>query len=74
MVEPGCSLLRFGRKPVKESTSMPTGKLAIDSINQLDRPVVVAYLMITACVFVGINLLVDLAYALLDPRARRASV
>ena len=50
-----------------------TGKLAIDSINQLDRPVVVAYLMITACVFVGINLVVDLAYALLDPRARRAS-
>ncbi len=51
-----------------------TGKLAIDSINQLDRPVVVAYLMITACLFVGINLLVDLTYALLDPRTRRASV
>lgn len=47
-----------------------TGKLAIDSINQLDRPVVVAYLMITALLFVAINLCVDLAYALLDPRAR----
>ena len=48
-----------------------TGKLAIDSINQLDRPVVVAYLMITALLFVVINLVVDLAYAALDPRARR---
>ena len=48
-----------------------TGKLAIDSINQLDRPVVVAYLMITALLFVSINLCVDLATALLDPRARR---
>ncbi len=48
-----------------------TGKLAIDSINQLDRPVIVAYLMIIALLFVGINLLVDLAYAALDPRARR---
>lgn len=50
-----------------------TGKLAIDSINQLDRPVVVAYLMITALLFVAINLCVDLAYALLDPRARAAA-
>ena len=50
-----------------------TGKLAIDSINQLDRPVVVAYLMITALLFVGINLVVDLLYALLDPRVRRAA-
>lgn len=47
-----------------------TGKLAIDSINQLDRPVVVGYLMITAVLFVAINLVVDLAYAALDPRAR----
>ncbi len=47
-----------------------TGKLIIDSINQLDRPVVVGYLMIIAMLFVVINLVVDLAYAALDPRAR----
>ncbi len=47
-----------------------TGKLIIDSINQLDRPVVVGYLMIIALLFVVINLLVDLCYAALDPRAR----
>ncbi len=47
-----------------------TGKLIIDSINQLDRPVVVGYLMIIALLFVVINLAVDLCYAALDPRAR----
>ena len=47
-----------------------TGKLIIDSINQLDRPVVVAYLMVIAILFVLINLAVDICSAALDPRAR----
>ncbi|KAA2241064.1 ABC transporter permease [Salinarimonas soli] len=47
------------------------GKLIIDSINSLDRPVMVAYLILVAALFVTINLLVDLTYALLDPRLRR---
>ena len=46
------------------------GKLLIDSINVLDRPVVVAYLCVTVTLFVLINLAVDLAYAALDPRVR----
>ena len=46
------------------------GKLLIDSLLQLDRPVVVAYLMIIVLMFVVINLLVDIAYSLLDPRVR----
>jgi peptide/nickel transport system permease protein len=46
------------------------GKLLIDSIYQLDRPVVVAYIMLATLLFVGVNLLVDLAYATLDPRVR----
>ena len=48
------------------------GKLIIDSINVLDRPVVVAYLMITVSLFVFVNLVVDIAYSLLDPRVRLA--
>ncbi|MCB2130273.1 MAG: ABC transporter permease [Rhodobacteraceae bacterium] len=48
------------------------GKLIIDSITSLDRPVMVAYLMMVALLFVVINFCVDLAYALLDPRLRRA--
>jgi peptide/nickel transport system permease protein len=46
------------------------GKLVIDSIFQLDRPVVVAYLLITVTLFIVINLVVDLLYSVLDPRVR----
>jgi len=46
------------------------GKLLIDSINVLDRPVIVAYLLIVVFLFILINLLVDLLYAALDPRVR----
>jgi peptide/nickel transport system permease protein len=46
------------------------GKLIIDSINVLDRPVIVAYLMIIVLMFITINLLVDLSYSALDPRVR----
>jgi len=46
------------------------GKLIIDSINVLDRPVIVAYLMMIVVLFVTINLVVDLIYTVLDPRVR----
>ena len=49
-----------------------TGKLLIDSINLLDRPVIVAYLMVIVTIFIVINLLVDLLYSVLDPRVRLA--
>jgi peptide/nickel transport system permease protein len=48
------------------------GKLLIDSIHVLDRPVIVAYLLVIVTFFIVINLLVDLAYSLLDPRVRLA--
>jgi peptide/nickel transport system permease protein len=50
------------------------GKLVIDSIFQLDRPVVVAYLLVTVFMFILINLVVDLLYSALDPRVRIAEV
>jgi peptide/nickel transport system permease protein len=46
------------------------GKLVIDSMFQLDRPVVVAYLMVVVLMFILINLAVDILYAALDPRVR----
>ena len=46
------------------------GKLIIDSINVLDRPVIVAYLMMIVFLFIAINLIVDLLYTVLDPRVR----
>ena len=50
------------------------GKLLIDSIQLLDRPVVVAYLMITVLMFIVINLVVDVIYSVLDPRVRLKDV
>jgi peptide/nickel transport system permease protein len=49
------------------------GKLVIESITALDRPVMVAYLVIVSFVFIAINLAVDLSYAALDPRLRKGS-
>ena len=46
------------------------GKLLIDSITTLDRPVIVAYLMLTVLIFIIINFAVDVIYTLLDPRVR----
>ena len=46
------------------------GKLIIDAIYNLDRPIVVAYLMIIVLIFVTLNLLVDIMYSFLDPRVR----
>lgn len=47
------------------------GKLILDSINSLDRPVILAYLIIIVCLFVTINFLVDVAYRIVDPRVRK---
>lgn len=46
------------------------GKLLIDSVYQLDRPVIVAYVMLVTLLFVIINLAVDMLYAVLDPRVQ----
>jgi peptide/nickel transport system permease protein len=50
------------------------GKLIIDSINLLDRPIIVAYLMMTVLMFVVINLIVDITYSLIDPRVRLTDI
>ena len=46
------------------------GKLVIDAINILDRPIIVAYLMVVVLMFTVINLMVDLLYTVIDPRVR----
>lgn len=46
------------------------GKLIIDSINLLDRPVIVAYLMMMVVLFVVLNFIIEICYTLLDPRVR----
>lgn len=46
------------------------GKLIIDAIGVLDRPVILAYLLITVLMFMVINLVVDILYTMVDPRVR----
>jgi peptide/nickel transport system permease protein len=46
------------------------GLLFIQSVGAADIPVMAAYLMLIALVFVTINLIVDLLYYLVDPRLR----
>ncbi|WP_321345429.1 ABC transporter permease [Breoghania sp.] len=46
------------------------GKLLISSVYHLDRPVVVAYVMLITFIFITVNLVVDLTYAALDPRVK----
>ena len=48
------------------------GKLLIDSVYQLDRPVVVAYVLLATLLFVTVNFLVDVLYAALAPRVKLA--
>jgi peptide/nickel transport system permease protein len=46
------------------------GKLLLEAIQRLDRPVIVAYVIVVVTLFVTINLIVDILYSLLDPRVR----
>lgn len=45
------------------------GKLLIDSMGVLDRPILVAFLLITVATFI-INFIVDMLYSVIDPRIR----
>ncbi|MCI5108922.1 MAG: ABC transporter permease [Marivita sp.] len=49
------------------------GLLFINAIQFVDIPVMAAYLMLISVMFVGINLLVDILYAFIDPRLRVAA-
>lgn len=48
------------------------GKLLINSIKVLDRPMIVAQLVYTALLFVAINFIVDILYTFIDPRVKIA--
>ncbi|WP_457576787.1 ABC transporter permease [Desulfomarina sp.] len=46
------------------------GNLLLTSIFETDQPIIVTYIMLAACIILTINILVDLLYALLNPRIR----
>lgn len=47
-------------------------RLALDALYSDDRPVIIAFIIVTAVLFAVVNLVVDLLYALIDPRVRYA--
>ncbi len=46
------------------------GKITVDALEKLDYPVVMGSVLVSACVFILINILADLLYALVDPRMK----
>jgi len=46
------------------------GRLVVSSIGLLDRPVIVAYMLVIVTLFIIINLAVDIIYSIVDPRVR----
>ena len=50
------------------------GKMAVDAISMRDYPIIQAYVMWMAIIYVVVNLLTDLSYRFLDPRIRLGGV
>jgi peptide/nickel transport system permease protein len=50
------------------------GMLFVQAVSFVDIPVMAAYLIIVSFIFVSLNTLVDLTYALVDPRLRQQAV
>jgi peptide/nickel transport system permease protein len=46
------------------------GKITVDALEKLDYPVVMGSVLLSACIFILINILADAMYAVVDPRVR----
>jgi len=46
------------------------GKITVDALEKLDYPVVMGSVLVSACIFILINILADVLYAVVDPRVR----
>lgn len=46
------------------------GKITVDALEKLDYPVVMGSVLISACIFIVINMLADVLYSVIDPRVR----
>jgi peptide/nickel transport system permease protein len=46
------------------------GKVTVDALEKLDYPVVMGSILLTAFLFVTVNIIADLLYARIDPRIR----
>lgn len=67
----GFALLISGVVVTESVFNIPgLGRLTIDAIFGRDYPVIQALILLTSAIYVGVNLLIDLSYSLLDPRIR----
>lgn len=46
------------------------GKITVDALEKLDYPVVMGSVLLSACIFIIINMLADVLYAVVDPRVK----
>ncbi|WP_270935145.1 ABC transporter permease [Falsiroseomonas oryzae] len=66
-----CGVLLGGAVVIESVFSLPgVGRLIVGAIQRRDYPVIQGGLLLTATIFVLVNLVVDLLYATLDPRIR----
>ncbi|PWS38165.1 peptide ABC transporter [Falsiroseomonas bella] len=66
-----CGVLLGGAVVIESVFSLPgVGRLIVGAIQRRDYPVIQGGLLLTATIFVLVNLAVDLLYAALDPRIR----
>jgi peptide/nickel transport system permease protein len=70
----GFGIALGGALVIEQVFSLPgVGRLVIGAVLRRDWPVIQGGLLLTAVVFVGVNLLVDLLYLWVDPRMREAA-
>jgi peptide/nickel transport system permease protein len=67
----GFALLISGVVVTESVFNLPgIGRLTVDAVLSRDYPVIQAMILLTSLVYVTVNLLIDIAYTLLDPRIR----
>jgi peptide/nickel transport system permease protein len=67
----GFALLISGVVVTESVFNLPgIGRLTVDAVLARDYPVIQAMILLTSGIYVAVNLLIDLAYTLLDPRIR----
>src|ERR1700690_1735437 len=67
----GFALLISGVVVTESVFNLPgIGRLTVDAVLARDYPVIQAMILLTSGIYVAVNLLIDVAYTLLDPRIR----
>jgi peptide/nickel transport system permease protein len=67
----GVALLIGGVVVTESVFNIPgLGRLVVDAIQKRDYPIIQGLILFFSCLYIALNLLIDIAYTLLDPRIR----